>query len=148
MNSLRILIAGWPKCGKTTLAASLGITPIYTTDALKESHGWREASEEASFWLDRAGPWVIEGVAVPRAIRKWLMRDSEGKPCDILYYLSEPFEELTRGQATMGKGCDTVMADIQDELVSRGVEISWTVGKPSSDETPKASGNTEMRSAS
>lgn len=144
---MKTVIAGWPKSGKTQLSRKLAgeqSADLTSTDTLKESHGWSEASEAVAGWFDRPGPWIIEGVAAVRALRKWLKRNEEGKPCDVIYYLSEPFVELTKGQSAMGTGVDTVMAEIRDELESRGVQLVW--GFPESESTAVASSVTEMRS--
>ena len=85
--------------------------------------GWSEASAAAALWFDTPGPWVVEGVAAPRALRKWLAAHPEGKPCDVLIVLTEPHEPLTPGQAAMAKGCETVLREVRGELERRGVEI-------------------------
>jgi adenylate kinase family enzyme len=117
---MRIAIAGGPRCGKTTLAAKLG-DARHTDDVM--SLGWSEASAEVAAWFDAAGPWIIEGVAVPRALRKWLASHPEGKPVDVVYWLGEPFVDLTKGQSAMDKGCSKVWREIEEELRSRGVAI-------------------------
>ena len=66
---------------------------------------------------------MVEGVAVPRAIRKWLARNPEGKPVDRVVWLGSPRLELSKGQTTMAKGCNTVWQQILPELRARGVEI-------------------------
>lgn len=132
----RICAAGGPKTGKTWLAEKLfehrdwphdvpdcdGCGVLRHTDDLIHL-GWSEASAAAALWFDEPGPWIIEGVAVPRALRKWLAAHPEGKPCDVVYWLEDPHEELTRAQAAMAKGCATVWCEIEDELRARGVEI-------------------------
>lgn len=118
----RVAIAGGPRCGKTTLASALGVAPVRHTDDLI-SKGWSEASAEAATWFDETGPWIIEGVAVPRALRKWLAAHPDGKPCDIVYWLDTPHTELTKGQRGMLRGCETVWREIVGELERRGVEI-------------------------
>lgn len=124
---MRILIAGWPKAGKTTLAqrmseeAEAGFV-VRHTDDLISTHDWSAASLEVSTWMDAPGPWIIEGVSVPRALRKWLER-SPGKPADIVYWSSLARVPLTPAQAAMGKGCTTVWDAVRDELVQRGVTI-------------------------
>ena len=120
---MRIAIAGGPRTGKTTLAADLDGLKL-ATDALMHDHDWSGASQAASEWLDlRCGDLVLEGVAVPRALRKWLKRNPEGKPVDRVVWLSSPHVELSPGQATMAKGCETVWREILPEHKARGVEI-------------------------
>lgn len=116
----RVAITGGPKTGKTTLAKRMG--RAYSTDDLIDL-GWSEASEAASRWFDAKGPLLAEGVAVPRALRKWLERNPKGKPIDRLIVLREPKRTLTKGQLTMGKGLQTVLKEIRPELERRGVII-------------------------
>ena len=40
-------------------------------DDLIDTHEWSAASAEVARWLDDEGPWIIEGVAMSRALRKW-----------------------------------------------------------------------------
>lgn len=119
---MKILIAGHPRAGKTTMARRFGfVDDVRHTDDVIDL-GWSEASAEVATWFSKPGPWVIEGVAVPRALRKWLVAH-DGKPCDQLHYLNIPFEGLSRGQLSMAKGSDKVFAEVADELVMRGVEV-------------------------
>lgn len=114
--SRRIAIIGWPKSGKTTFAASLS-NQARSTDSVI-GLGWSEASLEVSNWLDEPGPWVIEGVALPRALRKWQQRNpDEPPPIDRMIYLHTQHQQLIDGQTRMGKGMDTVFAEIEDWLV-------------------------------
>lgn len=123
----RILIAGGPKVGKTTLAAELekqlGLVARHTDDLIG-ALDWSAASLEVSNWIDAEGAWIIEGVSVPRALRKWLER-SGGKPADEVYWSMVPKVELTKGQETMAKGCETVWGPVREELVRRGVSIRY-----------------------
>ena len=142
-NKFRIAIIGGPRTGKTTLAHKLAdgaFIPIRHTDDLIEM-GWSEASAYAAKWFDEDGPWVIEGVAVGRALRKWLNAnvshvfpgkdaykpsvETRVKPCDKLIVLTEPHMALGRGQETMAKGVFAVLDEIVPELISIGVEIEW-----------------------
>jgi hypothetical protein len=112
---VKILISGWPKTGKTTTAseigAALGVIVRSTDDLI--GLGWSEASEAAAKWLDEPGPWIIEGVAVPRAVRKWLAANPGRPPSwDRFIVLEGPHVALTSGQTTMGKGIDTVLREI------------------------------------
>lgn len=139
----RIVIAGGPRTGKTSLAGRLGRTEIplvlepdhppvcmpgpsfpdvrHTDDLIHL--GWSEASAAAALWLDAPGPWIVEGVAAVRALRKWLAGHPEGRPCDVVYWLIEPVVPVTPGQAAMARGCATVWNEIRDALQSRGVGI-------------------------
>ncbi len=117
----RVVIAGVPRAGKTTLAGG-SIVPVKSTDDLIDL-GWSQASERASQWFDEPGPWVVEGVACPRALRKWLKRVPQGKPCDRIVWLDRPYVELTPGQTAMAKGCRTVWAEVKHELIRRGVDV-------------------------
>lgn len=125
-DTIRIIIAGGPRTGKTTLAAKLAndlaIPHNLTTDSAMNL-GWSEASAEAAKWIDWPAPWIIEGVATVRALRKWLGANPEGKPCDVLYFLETPHVDLTPGQISMGKGVMTVFREIYEELRERGVEM-------------------------
>lgn len=118
---MRIAIAGGPRCGKTTLAASFG--EARHTDDLIGSKDWSAASAEVATWFDADDPWIIEGVAVPRALRKWLIAHPDGKPCDVVHWLITPHVPLTKGQLGMLRGCETVWREIVGELTRRGVEI-------------------------
>ena len=116
----RIVVLGGPRTGKTTYAATLGGRVRHTDDAM--DLGWSEASAEVARWMVQDGPWVIEGVAGARALRKALATSTE-RPCDRVVVLSDPWAELTSGQRTMTKGCVAVFAEIRAELLARGVEV-------------------------
>jgi hypothetical protein len=91
--------------------------------------GWSEASQAASEWFDEDGPMVVEGVAIPRALRKWLERNpGDSKPVDKVVLLTAPHEDLSRGQQSMTKGLHTVWDKIEPELRRRGVEIEVVGG--------------------
>ncbi len=121
---MRILIAGPPRVGKTTLAGKLatqlGIKPLHTDDLIGK-HAWSGASDETRLWIEQPGPWVIEGCAIVRAIRKWLRIHPEGKPSDALYLSTTARVTLSKGQATTTKGHASVWADVKDELDRRGL---------------------------
>jgi len=145
----RTVIIGGPRTGKTTLAAALGVGMLdvrSTDDLIKSGIDWSQQSEQISTWFDVPGPWIIEGVAVPRALRKWLARRPDGRccerdhdgdgncdrhprgterprPCDIAYVLSRPHVDLTAGQSQMAKAVKTVWSIVLPELLKRGVEV-------------------------
>lgn len=131
MTPTRILIGGGPRCGKTTegleLARELGVR-LRSTDDLIPS-GWSEAALIASTWLDAPGPWVIEGVTVGRALRKWMAQHPPlaPLPVDLLLWRDRPLRELLPGQESLLKGCRTIMRGIAPELFARGLKVEgWT----------------------
>ena len=118
---MRIAITGTPKSGKTTYSKQLGKNIKHTDDLI--NLGWSEASEAASLWFDDEDINIIEGIAIPRALRKWLARNPEGKPCDKIIYLNCPHVELIDGQKRMAKGIRTVWNEILPDLMRRNVII-------------------------
>jgi len=124
---MRTVIFGGPKTGKTTLSDKVANgAPVYHGDDLIGQFGWSEASEQIALWLDREGDWVIEGVQLGRALRKWLASTSEGKPCDVIYLNWAPFIPVSKQQAAMGKGCQTTWKEIEHV----GVATETTVPLP------------------
>lgn len=122
---MKLLITGGPRTGKTTTALDLGQkhgVPVYHTDDAIPL-GWHAASTEVARWLaEKPGPWIIEGVAVPRALRKYLATHS-GIPCGQCIVLRTPHMTLTPRQMDIMQGMMTVMAEIEPELRQRGMEI-------------------------
>jgi dephospho-CoA kinase len=115
---MRIAIIGWPGTGKTTLgkqlAEQLGV-PYRSTDEVKDL-GWSESSLEVSKWFDQPN-WVIEGVALPRALRKWSANNpGQPPPVDKIIHLKTQYRELEKGAISMGKGIDTVLNEIRPWL--------------------------------
>lgn len=140
----RIVITGGPRTGKTTLANSFELhgagcrvrqgggdctcarSLLRHTDDLMEL-GWSEASQAAALWLDEPGPWIIEGVAVSRALRKWrAAHPGAAPPVDRVIRLTTPHVELTKGQAAMAKGEETVWAEVEPWLRDSDVDIDET----------------------
>jgi hypothetical protein len=99
----RIAIAGAPRCGKTTLANLLRRPIVHGDDFMQ--HGWSESSQILADIVNSGGPvLVVEGVQVPRALRK-------GMRVDCVIWLSHPHVPLTKQQEAMAKGCGTVMRE-------------------------------------
>lgn len=131
---MKIVITGGPWCGKTTLSrevqrqwATTHHPHIWHTDYLMLVFGkdqWSEQSEEAMKWLYQPGPWVMEGVTMVRALRKWI-KYNLAKPCDIVYYLNRPHTELTPRQQGLLIGVHTIWKEIEVSLLSRGVDIIY-----------------------
>jgi KaiC/GvpD/RAD55 family RecA-like ATPase len=136
----RIVICGGPRTGKTTLAehmafwgvkdsteqtmtSGMGLDRVRHTDDLI-ALGWSEGSAGAALWFALPGPWIIEGVAVSRALRKWReAHPGEPPPVDRVIRLTTPHVALTKGQAAMAKGEATVWVEVEDWLREHGVEI-------------------------
>ena len=120
----RVCITGGPRTGKTTLAQSLAAPTgrVVHCDCFI-GMGWSEASDHVAGLMLAPGPFLVEGVQIPRALRKALAARPDAKPCDRLIILRKPHVELTDGQARMAKGVDTVLAEILPALRRLGVEI-------------------------
>lgn len=123
----RVVIIGPPKAGKTTYADKRGEregVEVRHTDDLIGVLDWSGVSEHIALeWLAQPGPWIIEGVAAVRALRKWLRYHDKGSPCDEIVLLEEPWVELSDGQARMAKGCAKVWGEVEGELRARGVAV-------------------------
>lgn len=125
----RLVIIGGPRTGKTTLAAELAKgrsdnPAIRHTDDLIGIFNWHGASQKiADQWLTECGPWIIEGVAAVRGLRKWLRQNPTGKPCDRIILRTDAKVPLTKGQPAMAKGHETIWSGIRAELEARGVVI-------------------------
>jgi hypothetical protein len=129
----QVIIAGSPKCGKTTLANALGERlgirheQVAHSDDLVGVLDWSSASLEVARWIDDKDPLsaqIVEGVALGRATRKWALdRPETERPCVVFVHLTQPFGPLTDGQARMAKGCETVFREIRGDLSLRRVSI-------------------------
>lgn len=133
----RIAISGGPRTGKTTMAINLfgglasaadraGISShVFHTDDLI-SLGWSEASEAASKWFDEPGPWIVEGVAVSRALRKWREANPHRRPpIDRMIFLHLAKAPTTKGQDTMAKGVVKVHDEIEGWLLDHGIKTEY-----------------------
>jgi adenylate kinase family enzyme len=120
---VRIAIIGSPRAGKTTLALQLGRTdglPVLHTDDLIDL-GWSAVSERVALELLLQQALILEGVAVVRGLRKALVR--QGPPVERCIVLERPRVQLTCGQRAMQRGCARILAEIEPELVRRGVRM-------------------------
>lgn len=145
-----LVIGGGPRAGKSRLGEELALrsgTELLRTDDVTRSLGhipdrerWSECSRVvAARILTARRALIVEGVAAWRALRKALDQ-TDGAPCDrviAMRHLAErltstsyaavrradPSVELTTRQLAMARGCDTVFAEIEPELVARGVVI-------------------------
>jgi len=119
---VRLLITGGPKTGKTTLANNFKGCPVYHTDDLIEL-GWSEQSRQIMRWLNKPDPWVIEGVAIVRSLRKWLRFNEEGLPFDHLIYLTRALTDRTTGQNAMDAGTRTIWHEIAPVVSFRAAAL-------------------------
>lgn len=131
---MRIVIAGAPHTGKSTLSHRLAYMlvihneAIHHTDELTGVLEWSEASLAAMHWLEEPGPLILEGVAGGRVLRKYLAAHPGEKPCDVVYWLTHVWTPYTKpGQERMAKGCTTVFREIAPTLTKLGVEIRTSV---------------------
>lgn len=133
----RIVIIGWPRAGKSTLAATLSLKHLCTdpqsvcpkgVQGVPDDLSWSEASRfVADSWLGRPGT-VIEGVGAARALRKWIKANPGRKPpVDKVIVLKTQYGRPTNEQTIMGRGVDTVLKEItpmiQDIIEVRGGEV-------------------------
>lgn len=129
MNTDRICVAGGPKSGKTTYANNFeSTTRVRHTDSIigkfgEDRDAWSRESEEVARWFDEPGPWLIEGVTVARALRKWIARHELGKPCDVVVWLDEPRVPRTPKQEAMAKATKTVFEQVRPQLERLGVKV-------------------------
>lgn len=99
----RVGVTGGPKVGKTTICMGVDDRVVVNTDATKDMP-WEDQPHEIIRMLKGLDRYLIEGVQVPRALRK-------GLELDALLVLSKPHEERTPRQEGMAKGVETVLAD-------------------------------------
>lgn len=120
----RIVIAGGPRTGKSTLAKRLSGGGYRLHDG-EELIGleWSAGSLRAAGWLDGPGPWICENVAMARALRKWLVAHPVGVPADLVVQLHAQVADRSPGQQRMALGCATVWREIVPELRRRGAKI-------------------------
>ena len=125
MPSPSVLILGVPRAGKTTLAGKLGkqhgIEPRHTDDLI--SLGWSEASDHALTWLAEPGPWIVEGVAAVRALRKWLRAPHAGPPPFRIVWLGSPRLPLSERQAHLATATATIWREVLPQLQRLRVPI-------------------------
>lgn len=120
---MKKLIIGGPKTGKSTYADKQGM-PVRRADQLVGEKSWGEDSAEVARWMDEPGDLVIEGAAVVRGLRKWMVTHPTGRLDGVeVVKLSRPYGSLNDGQARMGKGVDTIWSQIRADLVRRGASV-------------------------
>ncbi len=125
----RIAIGGMPIAGKSTLAKEFGDVlgvRVQATDGLTDLD-WSGASREVVVWMSKAGPWIIEGCTVGRALRKWSEEHKSAppsrRPCDLIIWMAHDMQHLTDPQTNMAKGCKTVWEEALPFVKRRGIYV-------------------------
>lgn len=100
----RIAITGAPGTGKTSYSNQVSDRPvIHTDDWMQEP--WPEVPFLVKAACESAGEmFVVEGVNVPRTLRK-------GLEVDAVIYLDKPLEAQTKAQVALGKGLTTTLTE-------------------------------------
>lgn len=130
-----VVIVGGPGSGKSYLAhlADPERRRTRCTDDLTGVLEWSEVSAEVARWIDEPGPWIIEGVATARALRKWLRASTS--PAGLIVLMAKPYIDRGKGQAAMAKGVATVWREIAPELLARGARVLKHDGTPHANTT-------------
>jgi hypothetical protein len=101
LDHSRVAIAGGPGSGKTTLASLVECRRVVHTDDWLHV-GWSEVPGCVIDSLVGEDRFVVEGVQVPRVLRK-------GLEVDVIVWLGGSWSELTSGQRAIGAGSRTVL---------------------------------------
>lgn len=130
---MRIAITGYPNSGKSTLAKLISYLTeldVQATDSLLDTHDWSELSAEVATWFTQSNNWIIEGVAVPRALRKWRKANRASfAPVDVMVFIQRGHNGYRSGQRAMANGLDTVMVELWEWLRQSNVVI-FKLGEP------------------
>lgn len=149
-SSERVIIVGGPRRGKSTLAQQLVLgwpqcphrcgdplskvkDPLpgveYLPEGIPISGDDGAAQWVADNWFGERGPWVCEGWAMARALRRWisdpLLLDGHrvskrtGAPADRVIVLTGPaWVEASKGQESMHKAVMTVWHTIASQVAA------------------------------
>ncbi len=119
-----IVIAGGPKCGKTTLAKKLADPTFATDDLLPKGLAWSDQSNVVLKRMREPKISIIEGVTTVRALRKWLRVEPALRPrLDRVIWMPTPFVAQTPRQRALWKGCTTIWHQIARPLALAGVVV-------------------------
>jgi GTPase SAR1 family protein len=132
----RIVIVGGPMAGKSTLARQLRTQgyPTFCADPrtiarapesdvtyLPSGLSWSGASGfVVGQWLPLPGPWVLEGHAMARALRKYLAQGRSPAPADRILVIRQPHPAayVTPAQEVMTRAVLTVWDEIAPRLTA------------------------------
>ncbi len=107
-GNYKVAITGAPKSGKTTFTDLFkNCKIIHGDDYIKDFEWSQQSAMLANLVNEMPNSLIIEGVVVPRAIRK-------GMKVDCVVYLVKIWEELTNKQVAMGKGIVTVLNEVSE----------------------------------
>ncbi len=109
----RLAITGAPRTGKTTFTMQVKDRPVIHTDDWMD-WPWAQVPELVGVACSQHEQFVVEGVQVPRTLRKGLVE------VDAVLYLTEPKTEQTPAQRAMGAG---VVHKVLDEWAQEHPEI-------------------------
>jgi hypothetical protein len=124
---VRLLITGGVGSGKTTLTEKTWAKSggrVMHTDDLIEVYDWSGVSDHvARHWFNEPGPWIIEGVAIPRALRKYQLANPHlPPPCDRIIVLTDQHKDLNQRQEAMSRTVYEHMSDLSYWL---GDVVEW-----------------------
>jgi hypothetical protein len=105
----RVALGGYPRTGKTTVfaAACHDRDIVHADDFITGRRGeWDNEATAAAEACKGKQRFLLEGVRVVGCIRA-------GLPVDVLVWLRQPLQILTKGQQTMAKGRDTDLKNLQ-----------------------------------
>jgi energy-coupling factor transporter ATP-binding protein EcfA2 len=116
-SNKRVAVTGAPTSGKTYLTSRLQGCTVVHGDELTKDLEWSQSSEVMSKFVNAldADHIVIEGVQVPRAIRK-------GMKVDVLVVLPMP-ANLDKRHVGMSKSIATVIKDCDDKGLLDSVKV-------------------------
>lgn len=134
----RIIVAGVPQSGKTALAKSLGAElgyPVKHTDDLLQRDPkpeWSELSTVVAGWFAESGPWIVEGVAAVRGLRKYMkVRTRREDPCDLVLFMPSPHPasedgklkpwQRSQGHRAMATQMDKHFEEIHPTFIQRKI---------------------------
>lgn len=125
MRRNRIAIVGGPRTGKTTFARAhaekLGLPLVSTDDFIPL--GWSGSGAKAADVIAGARRLLIEGVAVPRALRRLLADHPRRRPIERLIILTRPKIKRSKRQDAMAKGLAKILGEILPRLERLGVIV-------------------------